>query len=349
MKFYDLLQCGTIQMKNMIKNEKDKNEKKRLIIAFILKNIFCIAFCMAVVILYTILFGAENSIAGVVVLIAILVFRFVDLGVNLKSGIAGIAIIFSIYAFLPYLSNILNPSIAIFIDFFAIMLLLIISCHNILMSNQSVVVMSYLLLQGYNVTSYQFPKRAFCLILGGAVICTIYYFKHKNKTYRRNLKDLFLEYHHMSFRGKWQLKLSLALCTIIFLGRILSFDRVMWLGFACLSVMHPDSKTMYKRLLHRPIFVFIGCIFFIAGFYILPPFLFEQIGMIGGLIVGFCGSYQWQTVFNCFGGLASAITVLGLPLAIVYRITHNLIGSVYGVLVNFLFDKIFNKVYRLKS
>lgn len=344
MKFYDMLQCNALTLKTMIKEQNNLNEKKKLKIAFVTKNILCILFCMIVVIMFSKIFGQQNSIVGVVTLIALLLFRCVDLGVNKISGSINLFVIFVIYAFIPYITNIVNPWIAFLIDLIFIMILLILTCHNLLMGNQSTVILSYLLLQGYDITPQQFPSRIISLLFGGILVSIVYYIKHSKKTYRRNLKDLFLEFRLSSFRGRWQIKVTLSIAILLLCGRLLSLDRIMWLGFACLSVMHPDSKQMYTRLKHRPIFVFVGSILFILGFYIFPASLFEQIGIIGGIMVGFSGSYQWQTVFNCFGGLSSAIQVVGLPLAIILRIVYNVVASIYAVVFSRFFDLFVNKI-----
>ena len=63
-------------------------------------------------------------------------------------------------------------------------------------------------------------------------------------------------------------------------------------------------------------------------------------GIIGGIMVGFSSTYQWQTVFNCFGALSTSIPILGLEEAIIFRIVNNLFGSIYTK----VFNKLFNKV-----
>ena len=46
-------------------------------------------------------------------------------------------------------------------------------------------------------------------------------------------------------------------------------------------------------------------------------------------------------MFNCFGGLAAAIPLLGLGGAIILRIINNIFGAVYTK----IYDKIYDKVY----
>jgi hypothetical protein len=62
--------------------------------------------------------------------------------------------------------------------------------------------------------------------------------------------------------------------------------------------------------------------------------------MIGGIMVGFSATYKWQTVFNAFGALSSAVPLLGFNVAIIFRIVDNIFGAIYGNLFSKLFDKI---------
>ena len=61
-------------------------------------------------------------------------------------------------------------------------------------------------------------------------------------------------------------------------------------------------------------------------------------------MVGFSATYKWQTVFNTFGGLTSAVPILGLEIAIILRIVNNIFGAMYGRLFIKIFDKIEDKI-----
>ena len=54
------------------------------------------AFCFAVVTLYSMIFGSDNSVAGVVFLLALLVLRQADFGIRTHHGLLCILGIFTI-------------------------------------------------------------------------------------------------------------------------------------------------------------------------------------------------------------------------------------------------------------
>lgn len=72
----------------------------------------------------------------------------------------------------------------------------------------------------------------------------------------------------------------------------------------------------------------------------LPDHIFQWIGLIGGIGVGYSAGYAWQTVFNTFGALYIAENLFGLKNAIILRIAANVFGSLYA----YGFDQLFRKI-----
>lgn len=64
------------------------------------------AFCVAVVTLYSMLAGNENSVVGVTVLLALLVLRQADFGIRTTHGLLSIMGIFAILMAGPRLANV---------------------------------------------------------------------------------------------------------------------------------------------------------------------------------------------------------------------------------------------------
>ena len=79
MTLYQELQLNQAGSKALIKNAGNRREKQRHIGVYILKVFLTMAFCVAFISAFTALFGPENSIAGVVVLLAVMVFRQAEL------------------------------------------------------------------------------------------------------------------------------------------------------------------------------------------------------------------------------------------------------------------------------
>ena len=340
MTFYQELQLSSTGSKQLIKNTKDPKERRRHILIYNFKVYLVMAFCVAVVSLYSKLIGSENSVVGVTVLLAVLVLRQADFGIKTTHGLFSIAGIFGLLMVAPRIANMCSPFPAFLVNVIAILLLMILGCHNVIMYNHSTFVLGYLLLLGYDVTGAEYIKRVEGLAVGMILCMVIFYKNQKNRPYRRTFLDLFREFDLQSARGRWYLKLTLIVSTAMLGMNLLGLPRAMWAGIACMSVCLPFTEDCVARSGKRWQFNIVGCVFFIVLYLILPESMYPYIGMIGGIGVGYSAGYAWQTVFNTFGALSIASGLFGMPMAVALRIGANVFGALYTVLCNKVIDKL---------
>lgn len=188
MTFYQELQLNSAGSKALIRITRDKKERMRHILIYNFKVYLVVAFCFAAVTLFSMIFGNENSIAGVVVLLALLVLRQADFGIHTSHGLLCIAGIFGILMTGPRLSNMVSPFAAFFINLICILLLMLLGCHNVIMSNHSTFVLSYLILQGYDVSGYSWMMRTAGLFVG-MLLCMAVFYKIRNTGFtKENLR-----------------------------------------------------------------------------------------------------------------------------------------------------------------
>ena len=133
MTFYQELQLSSTGSKQLIRNTTDKKEKRRHILIYNFKVYLVMAFCVAVVTLYSKITGNDNSVVGVTVLLAVLVLRQADFGIRTSHGLLSIAGIFCILIAGPRLSNMVSPVPAFFVNAISILLLMTLGCHNVIM------------------------------------------------------------------------------------------------------------------------------------------------------------------------------------------------------------------------
>ena len=340
MTFYQELQLSSTGSKQLIKNTKDPKKRRRHILIYNFKVYLVMAFCVAVVSLYSKLIGSENSVVGVTVLLAVLVLRQADFGIKTTHGLFSIAGIFGLLMVAPRIANMLSSLPAFLVNVIAILLLMILGCHNVIMYNHSTFVLGYLLLLGYDVTGAEYIKRVEGLAVGMILCMVIFYKNQKNRPYRRTFLDLFREFDLQSARGRWYLKLTLIVSTAMLGMNLLGLPRAMWAGIACMSVCLPFTEDCVARSGKRWQFNIVGCVFFIVLYLILPESMYPYIGMIGGIGVGYSAGYAWQTVFNTFGALSIASGLFGMPMAVALRIGANVFGALYTVLCNKVIDKL---------
>ena len=338
MDFYQQLQLSSIGSKQWIKGAKDSKEKHKRILIYNFKVYLVMAFCVAVVTLYSKITGNDNSVVGVTVLLAVLVLRQADFGIRTTHGLLSIAGIFGILIIGPRLSNMVSPVPAFFVNAVSILLLMILGCHNVIMYNHSTFVLGYLLLMGYDVTGKAYLLRVEGLLVGMFLCMVIFYKNQKNRPYRRTFLDLFREFDVRSARNWWYIKLTLIVSSALLIVSLLGWPRAMWAGIACMSVCLPFHEDSVERAKRRGPFNIVGCMIFLVLYHVLPESMYPYIGMIGGIGVGYSAGYAWQTVFNTFGALSIASGLFGAGTAVALRIIFNVMGSVYTVVCDRFLD-----------
>lgn len=131
MTFYQELQLSSTGSKQLIRQTTDPKEKRRHILIYNCKVYLVMAFCVAVVSLFSRILGNDNSVVGVTVLLAILVLRQADFGIRTTHGLGVIALLFLILMTGPRLANSLSPLAAFPVHLVCILLLMIFGCHNV--------------------------------------------------------------------------------------------------------------------------------------------------------------------------------------------------------------------------
>ena len=338
MTLYQELQLSSVGSKQLIHSTTDKKEKRRHILIYNFKVYLVMAFCVALVTLYSKLTGNENSVVGVTVLLALLVLRQADFGIQTKHGLISIAGIFMILIVGPRLANILPVFGTFAVNIVCIFLLMILGCHNVIMYNHSTFVLGYLLLYGYDVSGESYRMRVVGLAVGMVVCMVVFYKNQKNRPYRRTFVDLFREFDIRSARNLWYIKLTFIVSSAMLIVTLLGLPRAMWAGIACMSVCLPFTQDCPPRAVDRGLFNIVGCALFIVLYLILPESMYSMIGIIGGIGVGYSAGYKWQTAFNTFGALAIASSLFGMPMAVALRVGINVISAVYTVILNKLTD-----------
>ncbi len=174
MSIYQELQLNQAGSKALIRNSKDSREKRRHLLIYVFKVFLTLAFCMAFVTAYTKIFGEDNSVAGVVVLLTVMVFRSADLGIKASHGMGVIVILFAVLAVGPRLTHMVPAGWAFLLDFVFLLLLLTLGCHNIIMANHATWVLGYLLLQGNDVSGHAYFMRVLALALGALLTALVF-------------------------------------------------------------------------------------------------------------------------------------------------------------------------------
>lgn len=340
MTIYQALQLNANGSKTLIRNCTSRNERIKWSLVYLLKIFLTVLFCFSFVSGFSMLFGADNSIAGVVVLLILLLVRQADFGIRMNGSILSIFLLFCILAAGPRLANLAPPAIALFINTACILWIAILACHNIIMYNHFTFVLCYLLLYGYDVEGKAYFIRLTALFAGFLLCASIFYLKHRRQSFKRGFSHILEEFDLSSSRTQWQLRISLSTASAMFIGSLLHIPRIMWIGIACMSIMTPLVKDCAYREKRRAPFNLLGCLLFICLYHILPKELLPFLGILGGIGVGFSASYSFQNIFNALGALMIAADLFGLYPAVLLRIGTNLFATFYCIVFNKIWEGI---------
>ena len=345
MTFYQELQLNQAGSKNLLKKSETVKEKTYHILVYLVKIAVTMAFCFLFVTIFSILFGNENSIVGVVVLLCLMVFRNADLGIHTGQSTMLLALFFVIMTVCPHLANQFSPVLGMLLNIAALAVLILFGCHNPFMFNQSTLVLGYLLLYGYDVSGKSYMLRIAGMAAGAAITCLVFYRNHKNRDYKRNMKAVIEEFDLSSSRTKWQLCQILCVPLVLCIAQLCNMPRAMWAGIAAMSAILPFMEDMQYRVRKRIVGNIAGVICFTALYFLLPPSIYAYIGIIGGIGVGLSAQYGWQAVFNTFGALAIAAESYGLKGAVSLRVIQNVFGVVFAL----VFCAVFYRIMSVKA
>lgn len=344
MTIYQALQLNAKGSKELIHNAVNSTERRKWRLVYLLKILLTVVFCFLFVTVFSLIFGAENSIAGVAVLLVLLLVRQADFGMNMKSSIVALFFLFCILAAGPRVANILPPFGTFFVHVVCIFAITLLGCHNIIMSNHFTFVLSYLLLFGYDVAGEAFLRRLISLAVGFVMCAVIFYIDHRKQNFRRGLKHLVDELDLNSSRTQWQIRISLATASAMLVASLLQIPRVMWVGIACMSIMTPLVKDCAYREWRRTPFNIVGGLLFLLLYNFLPENMLSYLGILGGIGVGFSAGYSYQTIFNALGALMIAANLFGAVPAVILRIAANLFATIYCIGFNTLWESIRKKM-----
>lgn len=338
MTFYQELQLNQAGSKKMVRKSESFKDKAYHMMVYLVKIAITMVFCFSFVSAFSILFGSENSIVGVVVLLCLMVFRNAHFDIHAGQSTLLLALFFAVMTVFPHLANMVSPLPGLLINMVAIAFLIFWGCHNPFMFNQSTLVLGYLLLYGYDVTGRSYEMRLIGMAVGAVLTCLVFFRNHKESEFEVVLRDVVQAFDMTSSRTKWQLCQVVCVPLVLCIAELCDMPRAMWAGIAAMSAITPIIDDMQYRVSRRIIGNIAGAACFIALYFLLPSSIYAYIGIIGGIGVGFSAKYGWQAVFNTFGALAIATEAYGLESAVGLRVIQN----VFGVMFAFGFCVVFN-------
>lgn len=319
------------------------------ILSVILSKLPIFLFCVLFIGGYGKLFGSENNTIGVAILTALLMFLKSDFGYDRRQATLSLGGLLILMVVAPKLS-LINPYVGIFVNFFAIMTILVLSSYNVEKDNHMAFLLGYIFSQGYDVTGVLFTKRVVSVVISAVIVCSIYLLCTRKRIYELKLKDVVKSLNIHQSNTQWYLKLASTLTVVMFLGDIFNYPRIVWINLAVLSLTYHQHEERVRRTKHRLPATIIGCMVFLILFkYVIPESMHGMAAMCVGFIVMFASSYLKKTMGNSVSALVASMVVFSIESAVVIRILSNTIGVAVSMLSHYIFEHIFTRVIANKE
>ena len=108
------------------------------------------------------------------------------------------------------------------------LLLIVLTCNNVMFANHVVILLSYFLLYGNPVTTLNsFYLRFIGLMVAGVIVALIFYIKNKKTKveFDNTIIDVIKSFDINTEKSAWQLKLALGMSSLVFIGEMLHFPK----------------------------------------------------------------------------------------------------------------------------
>lgn len=301
--------------------------------------IFCVLFING----YNALFGTENSIVGVVLLMGTLMFLKADFGWDVRFSAVAIPVLFVLMGACAKLSR-LNPWLGLVVNLATILIFLSFCRYDKSRSLYLPYLMGYIMLGGYDVSGDVFTSRMISLAVVGVLIGLIYYLANKKTPTRRPIADIVAPITPEHPWCRWAITLVFTLSLTIFAGDFSGFPKTMWVNLTVLSLVSPLEEEIKMRKLSRVPATILGCVVFF-GLYqcLIPPDYQLIVVLVAGFLSMFITSYFIKTIYNSFSALVTATLLIPTGDAILFRIIGNVIGAVLAIVSSFVFSQIFSR------
>lgn len=298
--------------------------------------------------IFSSIFGSNNTLIGVVIITAILMFSSMNLSLEFKDAILGIIVFFSAMGITSYFVK-YHPYIGIVVDFILVFLMTYIFSIDTKKKLYLPFILCYVFLQGSPATDSELPTRVISLFIGGALVAIIYYLTHRKaeEEDRRTIKDMLSNIDIHSLQTNFSLRMAIGITIAIFIGTIFDFTKGMWITSTVLSLTQPYYNDIKEKIGQRLVGTVIGAIIFIILFnFLIPKFLDSIVLLVIGYIYSFIKPYKIQMIFVTLNSLAAAMILFDSTISVPMRIFFVVIGIVIAVLVNGPICKIYENTHK---
>ncbi|WP_161870345.1 FUSC family protein [Enterococcus diestrammenae] len=314
-------------------------EKKQYVIALVLRSVLLLLFAIAYISIFTSLFGQKNSYVGVGSLCMLLSIRFVNYGYHIIDSLLALFLISSLYLINSFFLAGLPIILYFVVQLASLSFILLMTTTHPEYGNGGVYAFSYILITSNAVSGqHEILQRTGAVSLSLLFCGLVFLQKHSQADRSRRLHHICKGYSLKQATYQWQLRLALGIAFALTMGNYLAIPRSMWMGFASMSLLLPQTHHILSRGFSRMVGVTIGSVIFVLCLHLFLREWVFLLGPLAGFCLGLTPHYGWASILNCFGALSAAYVLLGILPAGVIRIQNNFLGILCGLGMALIFQ-----------
>lgn len=281
---------------------------------------------MAFIMLFSFLFGSENTLLSVALGVGLTMFPLCPLKWKPSTLIT---IVFLLYVGGAIMGEtyLISPILAFILNFIFVILIVLLSSEPSIMKPSISFLLCFVFSESTSVPFDLLPKRLLCALVGSIIVIFItllfWYKKGYNKE-GRSLKEqieVCNKNHHYMFRMAFGISIAMLF------GMIFHVKKPLWISIVVMSLTQLEFLETIERIKHRFIGNLLGIILFFLLFQWLIP---KEYAMYVILILGYIGSffseYKYKQTINAISALNASLVLLDTKEAMLDRLLFLGIG-----------------------
>lgn len=301
--------------------------------------------CMAIVLSFGQIFGTDNTYIGISLAMALLTYRYIDIGISPKPAAFFLFCLFLLIGFASW-ANQLGVWISIPINFLTVYILMIGTTMPLIQKAYIPLVLCFIFVQGNQVTGPAAIRRMAAFLFVGILVSVCYYGFHRRQPHKRTLRDVAREAVRFSTRSQFALRMAAGLAMAMFIGGVFDSKRPMWISIVTYAVTQPFFTDTLTRVTHRALGCVAGAICFgvLFGYFIDPKYS-AMIMLVCGFLSSVPSHYGVQQIFVTINALGAAMILLDTSQSILLRLLFLGLGIVIALICCVIMDKFLIPLY----
>lgn len=314
------------------------------------KNLLLIVEIILFIKIFSAIFGDINSLIGVTVITAILMFKDMNLEYEIKQSAFLIVILYTYMGLVTSLYNI-NIILTFLINIVSIFFVIYLTSENLPYKAYISFILLYVFMEGNPTSgSKEFGIRLASVFIGGILVALTLYLSQRKLKINKKVKDAFNNLDINGERFRFSIKMAVGLALAMLVGRLIGTEKGMWISVTVMSLTQPIHKDVKERIRKRFIGTIIGAIAFVIIFEIIvPEKYYILITLVLSYIYTFIDEYFTKIIFITINALTAAMVLFDSRISIALRVGFLCIGIVITYIISKLDTIIINRKEALEE